>query len=101
MLRRPRLLLEVPFYCVWRAVGEWKLALRMLVKLPWVRIRPFAIVVHHFMDAAELETETGRARVEACGFRVPVNGKMVSMCEFNSGGRAAALQPTERAGVHA
>jgi len=100
LLRNPRLLLEIPLYCLWRALGEWRLALRMLVKLPWVRIRPFAIVVHHFMDTGELETETGRARVEACSFRVPVNGEMVSMCEFNGRLRASAVASSVASGVH-
>ncbi len=29
------------------------------------------------------ETEEGRARLDACTFRLPVNGRMVSMCEMN------------------
>jgi molybdenum cofactor biosynthesis enzyme MoaA len=50
------------------------------------RLDVFTVVSHHFMDRSELETDRGRERVEHCVFRVPVNGELVSMCEFNAGG---------------
>ena len=53
------------------------------------RPRPFVINVHNFMDAAQLDTPEGRARLKACVFKVPVDGEMVSMCEFNGGGLRA------------
>ncbi|MGI8548228.1 MAG: hypothetical protein ACR2M1_13010 [Gemmatimonadaceae bacterium] len=48
------------------------------------RIRTLAIVSHHFMDRAELDTPLGRERLEHCVFHVPVAGKLVSMCEVNA-----------------
>jgi hypothetical protein len=33
-----------------------------------------------------LATETGKARLDACVFRLPVNGEMVPMCQVNAGG---------------
>lgn len=48
-----------------------------------LRIRPFAFVVHAFMDRSELDTEKGRERLDACVFRLPVDGRMVPMCEMN------------------
>jgi molybdenum cofactor biosynthesis enzyme MoaA len=48
-----------------------------------LRIRPFAFVVHAFMDRSELDTEKGKERLDACVFRLPVNGRMVPMCEMN------------------
>jgi len=58
----------------------WRLAARR------ERLRPLAILSHHFMERAELETPVGRERVAACNFRVPHEGRMVSMCQVNAGG---------------
>lgn len=53
-----------------------------------LRLAPLAIVTHHFMDRAQLETPEGRERVAACTFRVPLDGRLVSMCAANAlGGR--------------
>jgi hypothetical protein len=35
------------------------------------------------MSRDELHTDAGRARLDACSFKVPVDGQMVSMCELN------------------
>jgi hypothetical protein len=51
-----------------------------------IRIDSFSVVSHHFMNAAELATEKGRERLNACVFRVPVGDEMVSMCRVNAGG---------------
>lgn len=48
-----------------------------------LRVRPFAFVVHAFMDRAELDTAKGRERLDACVFRLSVDGRMVPMCEMN------------------
>ena len=48
-------------------------------------LRPLAIVSHHFMDAHELETPLGAERCDACVFRVPIDGELVSMCRVNAG----------------
>ncbi len=50
------------------------------------RVRTLAIVSHHFMNRAELESPLGRERLEHCVFHVPVAGKLVSMCEVNAAG---------------
>ncbi|MBD3867341.1 MAG: hypothetical protein IFK94_04365 [Acidobacteria bacterium] len=36
------------------------------------------------MNGDELETPEGRERLDACVFRVPVDGRLVSMCEMNA-----------------
>jgi hypothetical protein len=51
-----------------------------------VRIGGFSVVSHHFMSPEELRTERGQERLDACLFRVPVGGEMVSMCRVNAGG---------------
>jgi MoaA/NifB/PqqE/SkfB family radical SAM enzyme len=56
-----------------------------------VRIDGFCLVSHHFMSAAELATETGRERLSACVFRVPVGDEMAPMCRVNAGGLREAL----------
>lgn len=50
------------------------------------RINRFTIVTHHFMSADELRSPLGQKRLEHCVFRVPVEGELVSMCEFNATG---------------
>ncbi|MHC4955876.1 MAG: radical SAM protein [Planctomycetota bacterium] len=86
LLRHPRLWVEVPFFLLARALGEWRLGLRTIGsllrgRLP--RIHPFSVVVHHFMDQDMLDTDEGKERLEACVFRLPVDGEMVPMCAFN------------------
>lgn len=49
-------------------------------------INPYAIVVHNFMSADEMLTEEGQDRIRACSFKVPYQGQMISMCEFNGTG---------------
>ncbi|MEM9801000.1 MAG: radical SAM protein [Planctomycetota bacterium] len=59
---------------------------RTLTRLMTGRARfdPLAIVTHHFMDQAELESPTGAEREAACVFRVPIDGELVSMCRVNA-----------------
>lgn len=49
-------------------------------------IRPFLLVVHNFMSPDELNTEEGKERLDACSFKLPVDGEMISMCEMNASG---------------
>ncbi|MFN7943082.1 MAG: hypothetical protein U0X73_15935 [Thermoanaerobaculia bacterium] len=49
-----------------------------------VRIDSFQVVSHHFMSREEAASERGRDRIAACLFRVPIGGRMVSMCEANA-----------------
>ncbi len=83
LLRRPWMFLEIPLYALYRAWGERR-ALASPLRFRKVRIRPLLLVVHRFMSADELETPLGRERLEACVFKLPVNGRMVSMCEMNA-----------------
>lgn len=46
----------------------------------------FTFTSHHFMNPLELETDLGKARLDACVFRLPVNGEMKPMCQVNAGG---------------
>jgi hypothetical protein len=51
-----------------------------------VRVDGVTLTSHHFMSPAELATENGRARLDACVFRIPYRGEMVPMCRVNAGG---------------
>lgn len=51
-----------------------------------VRVDGLTLTSHHFMSPDELTTDTGRARLDACVFRLPYNGEMVPMCQMNAGG---------------
>ena len=51
-----------------------------------IRVDGLTLTSHHFMSPAELATDTGRARLDACVFRIPYGGQMVPMCEINAGG---------------
>ena len=50
------------------------------------RVNRFTVVSHHFMSSDEIQTSLGQDRLEQCVFRVPVNGALMSMCEFNANG---------------
>lgn len=63
-----------------------------------VRADHFNIVSHHFMSRAEIETATGRERLDLCVFRVPVGGRLVSMCEVNALGVRDRFYEAIRAG---
>lgn len=54
-----------------RMVGSW-------------RPRYFCIVSHHFMSRDELSTPLGRERLDSCAFRVPIDGRLESMCAVNA-----------------
>ncbi|MGZ4777914.1 MAG: radical SAM protein [Thermoanaerobaculia bacterium] len=51
-----------------------------------LRVDGLTLTSHHFMDPSQLTTEVGKARLEACVFRLPYNGEMVPMCQMNAGG---------------
>ena len=44
------------------------------------------IISHHFMSRDEIDTPHGQERLQACVFKVPLNGKMISMCSVNAKG---------------
>jgi MoaA/NifB/PqqE/SkfB family radical SAM enzyme len=58
----------------------WRLARRAGTLRP----RYFCIVSHHFMSGAEMTTPLGRERLAACAFRVPIDGRLESMCAVNA-----------------
>jgi len=64
-------------------------------------LRTVTIASHHFMSAAELATPEGKERLSACVFRVPVGGRMVSMCEVNAAGVRDAFYDEVRPDIRA
>ena len=50
------------------------------------RLAGVAFVSHHFMNADELATPLGQEREASCVFRVPVGGRLESMCRVNAKG---------------
>ena len=44
------------------------------------------IISHHFMNSEQIDTAQGQERISACVFKVPIDDKMVSMCEVNAKG---------------
>ena len=48
------------------------------------RLHPFLLVAHNFMSPSDLTTEEGKERLDACMFKLSVDGKLVSMCEMNA-----------------
>jgi hypothetical protein len=84
--RRPSWLWDLPSYVLYRMHTEKKWLgefVKTVLSGGDFEINPFAVVVHNFMSADELNTERGQERLSACSFKVPYNGEMVSMCEFN------------------
>lgn len=49
-----------------------------------VKAQGLVLVSHHFMSRAELESPLGRERSALCVFHVPVEGRLVPMCEVNA-----------------
>lgn len=105
LLRRPRPLVTAPLFALYRLWTERGVLARTVgssLRGRRVRLRPFVLVVHRFMDSAELETDLGRERLAACAFRVPVDRgggelEMVSMCELNGSGLRSKLNTADRA----
>jgi len=88
LLLRPLTLMELCAYGLYRAWTEKATIGSILAALctrQGFRLRPQMLVTHRFMGAAEIDTELGRERLQACVFRVPVDGEMVSMCQVNAG----------------
>jgi hypothetical protein len=69
-----------PFLVHRAAPHLWRLALRA----GGFRARYFCIVSHHFMNAAEAAAPSGRERLSACAFRVPIDGRLEPMCAVNA-----------------
>ncbi|MBX2814281.1 MAG: radical SAM protein [Myxococcales bacterium] len=86
LIRQPRFLMDIPAYALGRLAQEraWlpRLARAAISRRPFF-VKPLVVVVHDFMSADQLDTPEGQARLQACSFRVPVEDKMVPMCELN------------------
>ena len=97
--QNPDLFVRVPAYCGFRGWTERAWLPDFLGAVargrPW-SIKPFILVIHNFMSAHELETEEGRVRLEACAFKVPVDGRMVSMCALNGTDLRRQLNQSDR-----
>lgn len=80
------LLSVVPF--AWRNLSRLHsngpFYLLLLMFLGKLKVNYMNIVSHHFMSREEIETPLGQERLNACVFKVPINGDMVSMCEVNA-----------------
>ena len=93
VLRGARVAARHPAFLVCRVLPY---AWRLLRRSGW-RARYFVVVSHHFMSAGEVATPEGRERIEACAFRVPIDGQLVSMCAANALGlRDAAYGAARR-----
>ena len=96
-LKRPDFPLELLAYALYRLWDERALLGHFLLQLATLRplrLRPLLLVVHKFMSPDELATPQGRERLDACVFKLPVDGRMISMCEMNATG--LRLQLNER-----
>ncbi len=51
-----------------------------------IRVDGLTLTSHHFMSPDELYTDVGKARLDACVFKIPHHGEMVPMCQMNAGG---------------
>jgi MoaA/NifB/PqqE/SkfB family radical SAM enzyme len=57
-----------------------------------LRAGAMTIASHHFMSGEEIRTPLGQERLAACVFRLPVEGRMMPMCEVNAAGYRAGVQ---------
>jgi hypothetical protein len=97
--RNPVLLIESVFYGLYRTWGDRRDLIAILGHAARTRslsVRPLVLVVHKFMSPHELETDLGQERLQACTFRVPVDGEMIAMCELNATGLRSKLYPAAR-----
>ncbi len=62
----------------WAGRGLWDLVAGR------VKTQGLVLVSHHFMSRDELESPLGRERSALCVFHVPVEGRLVPMCEVNA-----------------
>lgn len=94
-LARPLLLPRLLSYAVYRIISERQKLLEVcqlaLTARQWPRFSPFLFIVHNFMSPGELQTPLGKERLAACIFKLPVDGKLVSMCEMNATDMRAKL----------
>ena len=91
----PKLLLHSFTWGIKRFIAERhrikKLIDSALSEKVFPHIRPFLLVVHNFMSPQELTTEEGQERLDACTFKLSVDGEIISMCEMNASGLRSQL----------
>jgi len=77
-----------PFLPHWLRRGDARHPIRFAARLVTGRasLRPLVIVSHHFMSRAETETPLGKERLDLCVFQVPIDGRLMPMCQVNTGG---------------
>ncbi|MBI5771192.1 MAG: hypothetical protein HZA93_25690 [Verrucomicrobia bacterium] len=76
----------------WMTARHGGFALRQLLPHAWklwcrtgtLRGNYFCIVSHHFMSAAETATPAGQERLDACAFKVSLDGQLAPMCAVNA-----------------
>ncbi len=97
VLTSPALLFALARYLVTRTWAHRGLILPALGSLlrGRLRVRPWLLVIHKFMTAEELETPVGKERLDACVFKVPVDGVLTSMCELNATGMRYELNEAQ------
>ncbi len=85
-LRSPKYFWQWPGYVLYRVLSEYAWLPEMLRAIgrgeAW-SVKPLVVVAHNFMSAHELDTPEGQERLDACVFKLPVDGRMVPMCEMN------------------
>jgi hypothetical protein len=62
----------------------WRQAVRLA--LGRAKLRGLVVITHHFMNQEQVRTARGRERLDLCVFHVPLEGRLVPMCEANSTG---------------
>jgi len=95
LLKNPRFLLQTLIYGVGRIWSDREKIL-LFLRLAFTHgqaphLSPFLFIIHNFMSPGDLLTQEGKERLNACIFKVPVDGKMISMCEMNAAGIRAKL----------
>lgn len=90
LLKNPLFLLQALKYTAYRIWDDRAKCLEILQAAieakRWPALNPFLFIIHNFMSPGDLLTEEGKARLDACIFKVPVDGKLISMCEMNASG---------------
>lgn len=81
LLRAGGMLARHSLFFLTRALPQ---AWRLLRRVGTLRADYFCIVSHQFMSVDELETPLGQERLALCAFKVPVDGRLESMCAVNA-----------------
>ena len=91
----PKLLFRSLSWGIKRVIAERhrikKLVECAIFEKSFPKIHPFLLVIHNFMSPDELTTEEGKERLDACTFKLSVDGEIISMCEMNASGLRSKL----------